>query len=189
MEKKSEHNAKLLMNLAKNGDDEAFGVIYAKYFTPIYRYILYGVKNRELAEDIAQTVFLKAFKIISGYRDKEKDPAAFFYTIAKNTIIDHQRKKKEYLYGDHDEFAANIPDDSTDPVKKIEHNEKMHDIMQCMQNLSEDQKEILTLKFICDFSNSEISDYTGKNEDAIRQLQCRALRSLRNMITKSNENR
>ncbi|MFA6096631.1 MAG: sigma-70 family RNA polymerase sigma factor [Candidatus Paceibacterota bacterium] len=189
MEKITEYNTKLLMNLAKNGDSEAFEAVYCRYFTPIYRYILCGVRNREIAEDIAQTVFLKAFKMIENYKDNGSDPAPYFYTIAKNAVIDHWKKKKDILYGDDPERVNTISDVSKNPLEKIEDNEKAQELMECVGKLSEDQKEIITLKFICDLSNREISAYTGKNEDAIRQLQCRALRSLKNILKTTHENK
>lgn len=189
MEKLPDYNVKLLMNLAKNGDDEAFGAVYDRYFTPIYRYILCGVRNREIAEDIAQTVFLKAFKMIENYKDNGSDPAPYFYTIAKNSVIDYWKKKKDFLYGDDPAKANDISDDAKNPLEKIQRDEKSQELMECVGKLSEDQKEIITLKFICDLSNREISAYTGKNENAIRQLQCRALRSLKNILRTSYENK
>jgi len=185
----SDYNIKLLINLAKNGDEEAFGVIYDKYFTPIYRYIFNGVKNKEVAEDLAQTVFLKAFKMIGEYKYNGNDPAPYFYTIAKNTVIDHWKKKKDYLYEDFSEYAKNIPDASKNASQNIEEKEEMKEVLESINELTSDQKEIITLRFICDLSYSEISKYTGKNEDAIRQLQCRALRSLKNILKSSHENK
>jgi len=189
MEKTSDYDIKLLMTIARNGDSEAFGIIYSKYFTPIYRYIHYAVRNKEIAEDIAQTVFLKAFKMIENYKNNGNDPAPYFYTIAKNTMIDYWKKKKDYLYENFTEVANNITDPSKNPLETHVEKEQVRDLMKCVQRLTDDQKEVITLKFICELSNSEIANYTGKNEDAIRQLQSRGLRSLKNLLNTLHENK
>ena len=90
----NEIDAKELMRLAKDGDSEAFGLLYSKYFVPVFRYIYLRLKNKEEAEDLAQTVFLRVYKSLTRFRDQGKEPLAYFFTIARNAIIDYWRKKK-----------------------------------------------------------------------------------------------
>ncbi|KKU85720.1 MAG: hypothetical protein UY14_C0015G0015 [Parcubacteria group bacterium GW2011_GWA1_47_9] len=66
---KPENDLKQLMQLAKNGDTEAFGRLYELYFTPVYRYIYLRTKNKEEAEDLSQAVFVKVFKSIGAFRE------------------------------------------------------------------------------------------------------------------------
>ena len=94
---KPEKDPKQLMQLAKNGDTEAFGQLYELYFKPVYRYIYLRTKSKEEAEDLSQVVFIKIFKSIGGFQEQNKQPLAYFFTIARNTVIDHWRKKKDIL--------------------------------------------------------------------------------------------
>src|SRR5262249_52813544 len=98
---------KELMSLAASGDREAFGVLYAQYFTPIYRYIYVRVKTAEIANDLAQTVFLKVFERASEIEAPE-NPLSYFYTVARNLVIDHWRKKKETFFDDHEGMAESF---------------------------------------------------------------------------------
>ena len=68
-DKNAESDARVLMELAKKGDTGAFGRLYELYFTPVYRYIYFRVRDRREAEDLIQIVFLKAYKSVSSFRD------------------------------------------------------------------------------------------------------------------------
>ena len=85
----------LLMKLAKEGESEAFSQLYELYFVPVFRYIFFRVQQKETAEDLTQTVFLKAYKAAERFPTEGKNPLAYFFAIAKNTTKDYYRKKKD----------------------------------------------------------------------------------------------
>lgn len=173
-----------LMSLASKGDADAFGRVYELYFTPVYRYIYFRVRSQHEAEDLTQAVFLKSFQSISKFKSQSVAPLAYFFTIARNTIIDHWRKKKEIPMGDREDVVKNSAvheeENPSDILFKRETREKVHE---AIKYLTPEQQEIILLKFISDLSNKEISALLGKTEVAIRQLQCRALRALKNYLT------
>lgn len=154
-----------------------FEHLYKMYFTPIYRYIYFRVKTKEDAEDLTQVVFLKALKSIPDPQKITDRPLAYFFTIARNTVIDHWRKKKEILAEENffDKIQTNEPGPQ-EITEKAEAGERIH---QTIRQLTEEQQEVIILKFINEMSNQEISQLLNKSEDAIRQLQCRALKALR----------
>lgn len=181
----SKNDPIVLMRLAKNGDLDAFGKLYSEYFTPVFRYIYYMTANKEISSDIAQTVFLKVFQALPKYEEKGISPLAYFFTVARTTVIDYWKKKKEISVDFSDEHIIDTVGGASSSYEIHDQidNKKMADFaMDAIQRLSNDQREILTLKFIQDFSNKEISEFTGKSEAAIRQLQCRALNSLRKIL-------
>lgn len=182
-------SANLLITLAKSGDSEAFGVLYKKYFAPIYKYVYFHVRSKETAEDITQTVFLKSFKAIAEFHDRGNDPAQYFYKIARNSVIDFWKKKKDYLLEDLPGAGNDITDSSKNPMEIADEKDAAHRILSSLDNLSEDQREIIMLKYISGLSTKEISEFTGKKADAVRQLQCRALRSLRGIIKSQYDNK
>lgn len=181
MEEKDLNNPRDLMRLAKDGHTDAFNRLYEMYFVPIFRYIYFRVKNRVETEDLVQEVFLKVYKSISKFQDKGKSPLNFFFTIARNTIIDYWRKKKEIKL-DNPQDILKISDVNESPWSLLQKNEIVSTINEAIKCLPSEQQEVIILKFINDLSNQEIAELLKKNEAAIRQLQCRALKNLRKHI-------
>lgn len=176
-------NPKELIRLAKNGDKNAFGLLYKSYYVPIFRYIYARIKNKEDTEDLVQTVFMKAYRSIQTFKEKNQEPLAYFFTVARNTVIDYFRKSK-YTSVKDVEFFENIADHKGSPEELFEQNENSKFLYKSIQELSENQREIIILKFINELSNKEIANLLGKKEDAIRQMQSRALKVLREKIRK-----
>jgi RNA polymerase sigma-70 factor (ECF subfamily) len=146
-----------------------FEVVYTEYFTPLFRYTISQIKNREIAEDITQTVFLKVLKQRSGSNSNNLPPLPYFFTIARNTIIDYWRKKKEISMDISEVLFSSLIDDRESPQDKLEKESESNNLERALNNLTYEQKEILTFRFISDLSNKEISQILGKSEEAIRQ--------------------
>jgi RNA polymerase sigma-70 factor (ECF subfamily) len=178
MENDNLQNPKMLIQKARNGDNEAFGRLYELYFVPIFRYVYFRVKSKNEAEDLTQEVFLKIYQSIENFEDKNKPPLAYFFTIARNTIVDYWRKKKE-LSIDENELSEEIPDKNPSPTELVEKGQIGEIVKQSLKDLTEEQQEIIILKFINERTNREIADLLNKSEEAVRQLQCRALKALR----------
>jgi len=157
---------------------------YEKYIAPIFRFIYFRVKNHQEAEDLTQTVFLKAWKSIGKYKKQNNPFSSWLYAIARNTIIDYWKKKKELNL---DEGVSDILDSGSNVLQEIENESDFQQIMESIDILTEEQQEIIILKFIEDLSNKEISEILGKNEDAVRQIQSRALKSLKNILEEKYE--
>lgn len=175
---KGEKDPKILMRLAKEGNAEAFSCIYELYFTPVFRYIYFRLKNKHEAEDLTQVVFVKFYESSADFVEMGKNPLAYFFTIARNAIIDLSRKKKEIVMEDR-ELEIEAGRTSEDQLKNIERREICAKIKEALKGLSDDQQEIMILKFVNDLSNKEIANIIGKSEVVIRQSQSRALRILR----------
>src|SRR5579872_5748020 len=96
---KTDENSDFLAELvgkAKLGQEEAFGSIYNLYFEKIYRFIYYRVSHKEVAEDLAEDVFLKAFSKISSIKNDDSFEG-WLYQIARNKVIDYYRDKKQLV--------------------------------------------------------------------------------------------
>ncbi len=167
-----------LILLAQQGDSEAFGRLYKIYYTPVYRYIFLRTRRKAETEDIAQTVFLKVYNSLNTIKDFKSPPLAFFFTVARNALIDHWRKEGHGTVYD-DELLISKSDEAIDNTDRIETKETKELIHSALGILTEDQQEIIRLKFLSELSNKEISEMIGKSEEAIRQLQSRALKLLR----------
>lgn len=182
---KIKENPKTLMNLAKQGDKTAFGKLYELYFTPVFRYIYFRIRNKKEAEDLSQIVFLKVFESISKFENIGKPPLAFFFTVARNTIIDFWRKNQGRTISESemDEGVfANIADTGNTPEDLIQKKQTKEKMFQTISNLTSEQQDVVILKFINDFSNQEVAKMLGKTEPAVRQVQSRALKMIREQL-------
>ena len=159
---------------------ESFNRLYELYAVPVYRYIFIRVKHKQTAEDLAQAVFIKAYKSLANYRYTGKSPLAWFFTIARNCVIDHFRSSGRAQI-DSDDALAKIPS-IHDFAGDLDKQAAIAGIKNLITNLSPDQQEVLILKFVNDFTNAEISQIVGKSEEAIRQLQSRGIKSLKKMV-------
>ena len=84
----------LLLAKAKAGQSGAFGEIYNLYFKKIYRFVYYRVGHKEVAEDLAEDVFLKAFSKLNSISENNAF-VGWRYQIARNKVIDYYREKKQ----------------------------------------------------------------------------------------------
>jgi RNA polymerase sigma-70 factor (ECF subfamily) len=169
------HDPRDLARRAAGGDRDAFALLYDLYFTPVFRYIYFRVRNREEAEDLAQTVFIKGYESMARFKDMGKPPLAFFFTIARNMIISAWRKKREIPVEDIGIFAH----DEIHLGKEIEQAEMVKKIHASLSHLTPEQAEVVVLRFINELSSKEIAGILGKSEEAVRQMQSRAIRVLR----------
>jgi RNA polymerase sigma-70 factor, ECF subfamily len=172
---------KLLVYKAKNGDKEAFGKLYQKYLDSIYRYIFFRVnQDKKIAEDLTQAVFYKALEKLDSFDEEIAGFRPWIYKIAHNLVIDHYRNFRQTTT-----LNEMLADEDHKFEEKILQNMQVQNIYKAMnKELTEEQKQIIILKFVNDLSNKEIALILNKNEEAIRSLQYRALQNLRKTIKK-----
>jgi RNA polymerase sigma-70 factor (ECF subfamily) len=168
---------KEIFSRAQNGDQEAFRLIYDKYLTPIYRYIYFRVKDKNTADDLTQEVFVKAFDRINRIEAENNNPLTYFYTIARNLLIDNYRHKHIETIANEEAEIYLIHNDN--PEKIYTENEDARQLMKALNKISDLEAEVIILKFLKNFDNSEIAKVLDKSEMAVRQLQSRGLKSLK----------
>lgn len=113
-----------------------------------------------------------------NFQDQNKSPLAYFFTVAKNTVIDYWRKKREVSL----DRAEEIPSVEKNPQKAVENKEIGRTIEQAIGHLTDEQQEVIVLKFINELDTREISVLLDKSEEAVRQIQCRALKTMRQYL-------
>jgi RNA polymerase sigma-70 factor (ECF subfamily) len=171
-------NTLLLIKRAAGGDSESFGRLYDIYLEPIYRYVYHHVGETNTAEDIAQEVFIKAWKAIKSCRGKETTFKAWLYRIAHNHTIDYFKCRREESRIDSQNLADKS--DSLDTsLDEIEEDSEISRVLSEMTSLPDSQRQVVVLKFIEGLGNREVSRIMGKSQGAIRVLQVRALAGLR----------
>lgn len=167
-----------LIRRATGGDFEAFGELYSIYLDRIYRYVFYQVKDKMTAEDITEDVFIKAWRAISSCKGKEKTFSSWLYRIAHNHVIDVFRGQKKELSTEMETVA-----ELSDPKLKVETELERQELLNGIDCLPQNQKQVIILKFIEGLDNREIGQIMDKNQGAIRILQMRALAKLREKLS------
>lgn len=169
---------------AKEGDNEAFGQVFEEYFTSIYRYLYFRLGDKTLADDLTQDVFLKVFESLESLVVSDKSPLTYFYTVARNLLIDNYRKKKISTIDEDEAINKLIEEDN--PEKQAILGDDIKKLKDALQKISPAEADALILKFIDNYSNKEIGQIMGKSEEAVRQLQSRGLKSLRGFISQED---
>ena len=159
---------------AKAGDKDAFARLYNLFLEKIYRFIFYLTNNEDTAYDITQDTFLRAWRSLPKY-DKERGAfSTFLYAIARNLVIDNQRKR------------ISISLDLVGPVKYEENFEENLDtkerslkVRKILKALPPFDRELVILRYFEDMSFKKIAKIVGKEEGAVRVRVFRILKNLK----------
>ena len=167
-----------LVARAKEGDADAFGMLYDRFQPEILRYLTHQLRHREIAEDLAQQVFLKAWQAITRYEQRGAPFKAWLYRMAKNQLIDHLRSRRPS--SDLEGVEVSEPAEAEERVLAAELRQRLE---AALDRLSPDHRQVLVLRFLMEKSAAEIGQIMGRKEVTVRGLQMRALRALRREIT------
>ena len=176
-------NEHLYIQGAQKGDNESFAVIYNHYVPRIYRFIFFRVSSKTIAEDLTHESFLSAWKSIGNYAQKNLSISSWLYRIARNKVIDHYRTNKKNTSIDTDDFNESILGFYEQEDLDITLN--INKIKSLINLLKAEYKEVIIMKYIEDLSHKEIAKTLDKSEGAIRLIQHRAIKSLKELYTKS----
>ena len=174
---------KALLADAKAGQEAAFSRLYDMFFDKMFRFVYYRVGHKEIAEDLTEEVFIRAFNNLSTLDDASSFES-WLYQIARNRIIDYYRTKKQLLPLDDLENTLEYETNVIDVVN-LELQQKT--FVKLLKELSPEQQTVIKLKFFDDLSNSEIAALMDKNEGAIRVIQHRAIAKLKELIALLDE--
>jgi RNA polymerase sigma-70 factor, ECF subfamily len=170
-----------LVVAAQQGDQGAFGQLYDRYVDVVFRFVLFRVGDRPLAEDLTSETFLRALRRISSVSYQGRDVGAWFVTIARNLVLDHVKSSRYRL----EMSTADILDSSADdrgPEHEVVEEATAAELMRCVAQLGRDQQECIMLRFMQGLSVSETAAVMGRNEGAVKALQHRAVRRLAQLL-------
>ena len=166
-----------LVDRARQGDADAFGQLYDRFLPEIVRYLARRVGDPDAAEDLAQQVFLKAWQAIPRYEARGVPFKAWLYRMAHNQMVDYFRTRRQTT----DLDGIDVPEEAEAETLVLA--AEMSDALgAALSRLSEDHRQVLTLRFLMEKSAREIGEIMGRKEVTIRGLQMRALQALRREI-------
>jgi RNA polymerase sigma-70 factor, ECF subfamily len=162
---------------ASKGDSVALGHIYDAYAERIYNYLYRRLGESALAQDLTADVFLRVVEAAGTARFCRGDLAPWLYRLAHNRLIDHFRKAKEQPLLD------DLPEPTADEAGPAGITDVEPGALRAaLRKLTPDQQQVISLKFLEDWSNAQVAEALGRSEGAVESLQHRALRSLRQIL-------
>jgi RNA polymerase sigma-70 factor (ECF subfamily) len=174
-----------LVERAKAGDAEAFGLIYDRYVDNVYRFVYFRVGNRQLAEDLTADTFLRALNRIGSVTWQGRDLRAWLVTIARNRVADHfksGRYRLEVSTGDVLEADREDRGPEGSPEEAVLGHITNVALLSAVKRLNPEQQECVVLRFLQGFSVAETAAAMDKTEGAIKALQYRAVRALARLL-------
>jgi RNA polymerase sigma-70 factor (ECF subfamily) len=169
-----------LVDRAQAGDREALEELYLLHFDRIYSYLHMSVGNRHDAEDLTTQTFLKMLESIKRFRWQSAPFSAWLFRIAHNLAMDHFRARRRWQ----PEEEVPEPAGEEEPSAELQAMQAIgrESMLDLIENLSPEQQQVLTLKFVFNFPNGDVATILGKTEGAVKSLQHRALVSLQKQI-------
>ena len=200
--RRSEAEERLLIEAAQR-DRSRFADIYDNYFELVYAYVARRVRDRAETEDLTAEVFRKALQSLSRFKWRGAPFAAWLFRIASNMIADrakHNARERDVPLDEAKELAIagssrsvavnsaswSAASQSSAPGNvqgsqhaELEENERSAELFRLVSDLAEDQRRVVVMRFTEERSIREIAQELGRSEGAVKQLQFRALQTLR----------
>ena len=170
-----------LLAVAMQYNSVALGELYYRYEAKIYSYVFRRTGDQTLAEDLTAQVFLKMLESIRDRKAWHSSFSGWLYRIAHNLVIDHYRRRDRHNTVELDD-ARPQASDIEDPTTAAEMHIDAERLRAAIRRLTEDQAEVVSLRFLEGYSISEVAAMTNRTEGAIKALQYRAVATLRSLL-------
>ncbi|HVB61630.1 MAG TPA: sigma-70 family RNA polymerase sigma factor [Ktedonobacteraceae bacterium] len=187
----------LLLDSARRSESEALSTLYREFLPGVFGYIATRVPDRATAEDLTSEVFLKMVEGISQLRTSDEAGfAAWILQIARISVAGYYRKREklpvhvplEATSGDKEGGAESLtipashPD--SDPVRWAEARDEWNTTVKAINMLTEEQRQVLVGRLLLGYDVATVARMLGKNDNAVKALQFRALHSLQRLLAK-----
>lgn len=177
-----------LVKRALKGEERAFEELVRRYQRPIVNFISRMVNNYELALDLSQDVFVKAFTALHTYNERYKF-GSWIFKIASNTVIDHLRKGNAVLYSldkpidtEDDEVQIDLKAGGLIADQQLERSETRNILSQLIEQLPGPYREMIVLRHVNELSYEEMADITDLPLGTVKNRTFRAREMLRRMV-------
>ncbi|WP_341926291.1 sigma-70 family RNA polymerase sigma factor [Nocardioides psychrotolerans] len=170
-----------LVELARKGDADAFGLLYDHYQSSVYRFLFYRTRSSTLAEDLTSETFFRALRSMTNFRWQGKDFGAWLMTIARNLATDHFKAGRTRLELTTEDMGAH--DDTTEgPEMAVLAGLTNEILLKALTELPEEQRDCLVMRFLQGMSIAETAAVLGRSDGAVKQLQLRGVRNLAKLM-------
>jgi len=169
-----------LIRRAQEFDQEALSWLYELFYPKLYNYAYLQLGDVQQAEDLASEVLLRVLESLKGYRFRGVPLSAWVFRIARNYLIDlNRRRQRRPQVGLHE----GIPDTQDSPHAVAERSITHDELRLALTRLTEEQRQVIILKFVEGMDNVSVARVLGRSQGAVKSLQHRALVSLRKIVS------
>jgi RNA polymerase sigma-70 factor (ECF subfamily) len=165
----------------KKLEPEVVSDVHSLYFPELYRYAYYRIGDTQLAEDLASDVLLKLLEAVKNGHGPKKSLRGWLMGTASNLINEHYRKSYKRPTT---QLFEEIHDLNQNPVRIAEEKDEARIVRKALQGLTPDQQHVIALRFSNEYSLEETANIMGKNVNAIKALQFRAISALKKEFEK-----
>lgn len=171
-----------LVRRAAAGDADAFGMLFDRLHDRVYRYFAARMRDRAEAEDMTATVFLEAAHRLPQFRGDGRAFIAWLFTVARQDLADLRRRERRHPVDPVEEVP--VENTAPDPAQQVADRMDADRLWAALDRLTDDQREVLLLKFAVGLSNQEVARVLNKPVTAVKSLQHRGLTTLRRLLEK-----
>lgn len=168
-----------LVAAAREGDPDAYGALFDHFHERVHRYVASRVRNPADAEDLTQTIFVKVLEALPRYELRGVPFGGWLFRLARNAVIDYVRTRHEAVELS---AAADRPAEALDPDAVVTLREELDRVAVALAELTDDQRDVIALRFFAGLSAREAAVAMGRQEGTIRGLQFRAIAALRRQL-------
>jgi len=159
-------------------DAQAFGVLYDCYFPRVYNYVYFRVQERDVADDLVSTIFVRALDRLDTYNEKRGPFGVWLFRIAHNALVDYYRSR---------ERAPAVSLEQAEPAaggvssveQRVASQQDIAALLAQVAQLSEREQEIIGLKFGGGLTNRKIAALLDLGENHVAVILYRAMHKLR----------
>ncbi|GAA2148776.1 hypothetical protein GCM10009844_27630 [Nocardioides koreensis] len=170
-----------LVELARTGDADAFGLLYDHYQPSVQRFLYYRTRSATLAEDLTSETFFRALRSMTSFRWQGKDFGAWLMTIARNLATDHFKAGRTRLELTTEDMG--LHDDATDgPEDAVLAGLTNEILLAALKELPDEQRDCLIMRFLQGMSIAETAAVLDRSDGAVKQLQLRGVRNLAKLM-------
>jgi len=169
------------------GDATAFETLYARHKGGLYRFVLRGIKERGIAEELFQEIWVRVIEARQRYAPQARF-STWLYTIAHNRMVDHWRKRGLNVVPlereDPDDPAPPEPaaEAAREPQRQAETNQQLERLGRALEALPQAQREVFLMREEGGLTLAEIAVATGSNEEAVKSRLRYAVAKLREAL-------
>lgn len=167
--------------------DNEFERLYETYHHSLFQFLFYMVRNRQIAEELVQEVYIKVLNSYSSFKGDSSEKT-WLYSIARHVGVDwirgQNRKKRKFLgLFELSEKEYQFRDENPLPDEIVMEKEEMKEVYQMLGKCSLDQQQVIILRYIESLSISETATILGWTESKVKTTQHRAIKSLKELLS------
>lgn len=162
-------------------NEDIFNRLYDEYHQDIFCFLIYLVKNRDVAEDLSHEVYMRVLKAYNRFESRSSEKT-WLLAITKNVAIDYFRKqnvRKKHHFEHFDWERGQLISDSPSPEFYVETKDEAGLLMEQLDLCTGDQKVVIIMRYFQQLSIAETAQILGWTESKVKTTQHRALKQLK----------